>query len=252
MGYLQNINLPILDDLILDDFKTLFYLTVIGFGLGFLFLLFYRSVVQKLNISTIFTGTIFRWKLFFLGMGIASLIILGSLLFSQFYLKENEFQPAIDFFKSMKPEDYIKNLLLMAFIFCFQASFEEMFFRGVLVQNLRRLKIPLFLCVILSSVLFGFAHAGQNISYHIIIATGLMGLTFSMATIRTNGIEVAMGAHIINNFIVGAILNQLDNTKNDETYLVGLVFLGVFLVLLEIGLRVWPRLIGSRAELFRS
>ncbi|GLY05073.1 MULTISPECIES: type II CAAX endopeptidase family protein [Actinoplanes] len=85
-----------------------------------------------------------------------------------------------------------------------QAAGEEYFFRGWLLQAFGSWMRTPWPGVVVSSVLFGLAHglgSGWGLA-----AMVLCGLVLSVLTIRTGGLEAAIGLHVINNVAVFGLL----------------------------------------------
>ncbi|MBP1666216.1 MAG: hypothetical protein H6Q23_1076 [Bacteroidetes bacterium] len=99
-------------------------------------------------------------------------------------------------------------LIVVAFLLIpFQASFEEILFRGYLMQGFTVLLRNRLFSLVMTSVLFGLMH-GLNPE---VAAFGfwtmmpqyiLFGLIFGVITILDDGIEAAMGAHTANNIFL--------------------------------------------------
>jgi len=143
-------------------------------------------------------------------------------------------------YKLAEPENFRINntsstliwLVIVSFLFIpFQASFEEVIFRGYLMQGFtvmpRRNKgffsyisfitaSTLFpLC--LTSLLFGIMHAwNPEIKEHgfftMIPQYVLFGLLFGIITILDDGIEIAAGAHASNNIFLSIMLTNSSST----------------------------------------
>ncbi len=111
------------------------------------------------------------------------------------------------------PNDFAFNfndgiyLMVLLFIIAIpiQVTFEELFFRGYLNQAISiKIKNPIII-ILISSVIFSLGHifnGGDNLIYMIqnVSITFIVGMIFSVATLVTEGIELAIGAHLINNF----------------------------------------------------
>jgi membrane protease YdiL (CAAX protease family) len=139
----------------------------------------------------------FRWNRFFISL----LIWLGlSVLYFTFYLK-------------LDPENFSLNnksfsLLILAIISIvlipFQAAFEEILFRGYLMQGFTALLCKRWFPLIMTSILFAFMH-GLNPEvkeYGFLTMMPqyvLFGLIFGIITILDDGVEAAIGAHTANN-----------------------------------------------------
>jgi len=118
--------------------------------------------------------------------------------------------------KSLSPEDFVLNnigktlipVIIISLIFIpFQAAFEEMLFRGYLMQGFAVLTRNRWAPVLITSLLFGFLHAWnpEVKEYGFLTMMPqyvLFGLVFGIATIIDDGIEIALGAHAANNIFL--------------------------------------------------
>lgn len=105
-------------------------------------------------------------------------------------------------------------LIVIAVLFIpLQTTFEEILFRGYLMQGagawFRNKWVPL----LLTSVLFGLMHAFnpeiKEFGFWVMIPQYVMfGLAFGFVTILDNGIEIAMGAHAANNVFLSIFVTQ--------------------------------------------
>jgi len=164
-------------------------------------LLAFVILVKPLNYRTFkltINGTgMFRWNRFLISALVWTIL---SALYFFIYLK-------------MDPSNFsLKNtsgtlipLILISLIFIpFQAAFEEVLFRGYLMQGfavlLRNRWFPLFI----TSVLFGLMHAFnpevKEFGFFTMMPQYILfGLIFGIVTILDDGIEAAIGAHAANN-----------------------------------------------------
>lgn len=101
-------------------------------------------------------------------------------------------------------------LLLMAVVLLpFQTSFEELMFRGYLMQGISLWKVPVWVPLVITSVAFGLMHSmnpeigkfgyGLMMTYYIGV-----GLFLGLITLLDNGLELALGIHAATN-IYGAV-----------------------------------------------
>lgn len=95
----------------------------------------------------------------------------------------------------------------------FQATFEEVIFRGYLMQGFTVLLRNRFFPLILTSVFFGLMHAlnpeVRDFGFWTMIPQYvLFGLIFGVITILDDGIEAAMGAHAANNIFLCIMLTN--------------------------------------------
>jgi hypothetical protein len=89
----------------------------------------------------------------------------------------------------------------------FQAAFEEVLFRGYLMQGFAALVKNRWFPVIMTSVLFGLMHAFnpeiKEFGFFTMMPQYIVfGLIFGIITILDDGIEAAMGAHAANNIFL--------------------------------------------------
>ncbi|MCE5213515.1 MAG: CPBP family intramembrane metalloprotease [Methanobacterium sp.] len=103
-------------------------------------------------------------------------------------------------------------LILSLLVFPIQASFEELFFRGYLMQGFGLLSKKPVLPLIMTSVIFAILHyfnAGTTlISIDMILQAFIIGIMLGIITLGENRLETAMGVHIANNMFVCLIANN--------------------------------------------
>ncbi len=108
------------------------------------------------------------------------------------------------------PESFIPLLLISLVFLPVQTSFEELFFRGYIMQGIAFFAKNKWLPILLSSIFFGLVH-GTNpevakygfwtMQFYYIIA----GLFLALITVMDDGLELALGVHAATN-IFGATL----------------------------------------------
>ena len=187
---------------------------ILGMGVGFAFslILLYliaRFLHHKKLISLINTKKHVRWSQIFKGA------ILWALLFSLIYIPYILLNPS-GFKFSFNFYPFLILVIISCLCFPIQAFFEELFFRGYLMQGyglvFKRALIP----VIITSILFGVMHASSltnlNQTLLVITSTSIMGLLYGIVTLADNGIELAAGSHIANNLLMAIFFNSGDAT----------------------------------------
>ena len=105
-----------------------------------------------------------------------------------------------------------------------QASGEELMFRGYLLQAMARLwSQPVFL-IVLSGVAFMLPHLGnpemgKALGGEIPMALNyfLMGVGTAWLSIRDNGIERAIGVHVVNNLYAGIVVGYTGSVLGTPT-----------------------------------
>ncbi len=95
----------------------------------------------------------------------------------------------------------------------FQAAFEEVLFRGYLMQVFAVLARNRWLPIVVTSVLFGLMHSVnpevQEYGFLTMIPQYIFfGLVFAVLTMLDDGIELAVGAHAANNAFLCVFLTQ--------------------------------------------
>jgi membrane protease YdiL (CAAX protease family) len=109
-----------------------------------------------------------------------------------------------NFSMNNKSVTLIPLILISVLLIPFQAAFEEILFRGYLMQGFTVLFRNRFFPLIMTSVLFGLMH-GMNPEvkafgfWAMLPQYVLFGLIFGIMTILDDGIEAAIGAHAANN-----------------------------------------------------
>lgn len=187
---------------------------VVGMGVGFAFALivlylFARFLHHKKLISLINKKKHIRWSQILKGA------ILWALLISLLNIPYLLLNPS-GFKFSFNLYPFLILVIISFLCFPIQAFFEEVFFRGYLMQGFslvfKRALIPL----IITSILFGVMHVSSisnlNQTLLVIVATSIMGLLYGIVTLADNGIELAAGSHIANNLLMAIIFNPGDPT----------------------------------------
>ncbi len=199
---------------ILNKFNNNLLNSIVGLGVGFalslisLYLLA-RFLHHKKLISLINTGKQVRWSQIFKG-GILWTVLASSLTIIYMLLNPSAFKFSFNFYP------FLILVIISCLCFPIQAFFEELFFRGYLMQGFglvfKRALIP----VIITSILFGVMHASNltnlNQTLLVITSTSIMGLLYGIVTLADNGIELAAGSHIANNLLMAIFFNSGDAT----------------------------------------
>jgi membrane protease YdiL (CAAX protease family) len=195
---------------------------------------------RTLKVTINGTGKI-RWNRFFVS---AFIWLALSALYLFLYLK---LDPS-NFTLNNKTISLVILAIISMLLIPFQAAFEEVLFRGYLMQGfavtLRNRWFPL----IMTSVLFGLMHAfnPEVKEYGFLTMMPqyiLFGLIFGVITILDDGIEAAMGAHTANNiFLCIMVTNESSALQTPALYeqqavypwteFTGLLFSGIAFILI--------------------
>lgn len=208
------------------------------------FVLLVKPLNNRTLITTINgTGRI-RWNRFFIS---ALVWLILSAIYLVLYLK---LDPGNFTLNNKTVSLIILSAISLLFI-PFQAAFEEVLFRGYLMQGFAALLRNRWFPLIMTSLLFGLMHAFNPEVKEFGFLTMmpqyiLFGLIFGVITILDDGIEAAMGAHTSNNVFLCIMVTSkssalqtpalyVQQNINPWTEFVALIFTGiVFILILKI------------------
>jgi hypothetical protein len=198
----QSFNVDLIYQL-LEEPTFLIFLVGLSFSISFIFLYLCTRILHKKEfISLINTKNKVRWNRIAKGAG-AWLIIIAVFDLVSYLIDPTGIKISFNF------EKFWILAILALIAFPIQASFEEVFFRGYLMQGISLIfKKPVWVLLI-SALTFSLLHwwnAGTVImSMSIVMSTFIIGLVLGIIVLADNGIEMAMGVHIINNIYVSVI-----------------------------------------------
>jgi membrane protease YdiL (CAAX protease family) len=158
-----------------------------------------------------------RWNRFFIS-GTVWLIL--SALYLMLYLK---LDPS-NFSINNKTSSLILISIVSVLFIPFQAAFEEVLFRGYLMQGFAALVKNRWFPVIITSILFGLMHGFnpeiKEFGFFTMMPQYItFGLIFGIITILDDGIEAAMGAHTANNiFLCIMVTNRSSALQTHALY----------------------------------
>jgi membrane protease YdiL (CAAX protease family) len=208
------------------------------------FILFVKPLNNRTLKNTINgTGRI-RWNRFFISAFIW-LMLSAVYLFSYLKLDPSNFT-----LNNKTASLIILSVISLLFI-PFQAAFEEVLFRGYLMQGFAAILRNRWFPLVMTSILFGLMHAfnPEVREYGFLTMMPqyiLFGLIFGVITILDDGIEAAMGAHTANNvFLCIMVTNESSALQTPALYeqqniypwteFAALIFTGiVFIIILKI------------------
>lgn len=187
-----------------------FVLTVFPFILAFFTLVLLIKPLNERSPATLING----------GRGVRW----GRIFFSAFVWTAVS---ALWLFSSMRsdPGSYILNntsgslitlAILSLTLIPFQAGFEEILFRGYLIQGFAVASRNRWLPIVATSVLFGLMHAlnpeVKEYGFFIMMPQYIFfGLVFAVLTMMDGGIELAIGAHTANNAFMSIFITNKDS-----------------------------------------
>ena len=183
-----------------------------------------------------------RWSRFFVGLAVWGVLQVGS--FAINYMTDPD-----NFEFRFEPVRFILLTIISLTMLPIQSSCEEFVFRGYLAQGVASWTGSRLWALLIPSVLFALLHSPNpevaKYGFGVMMANYfLIGLTFGLISLLDDGIELAMGAHSINN-ILGSILMTYEGSalRTDalfkakiinpgEDLLMGILFSAVFLGIL--------------------
>ena len=144
-----------------------------------------------------------RWSRFFVGLAVWGVLQVGS--FAINYMTDPD-----NFEFRFEPVRFILLTIISLTMLPIQSSCEEFVFRGYLAQGVASWTGSRLWALLIPSVLFALLHSPNpevaKYGFGVMMANYfLIGLTFGLISLLDDGIELAMGAHSINN-ILGSIL----------------------------------------------
>lgn len=144
-----------------------------------------------------------RWSRFFVGLAVWGVLQVGSFAINYMTAPNNfEFR--------FEPVRFIFLTIITLTMIPIQSSCEEFVFRGYLAQGVASWTGSRLWTLLIPSVLFALLHSANpevtKYGFGVMMANYfLIGLTFGLISLLDDGIELAMGAHSINN-ILGSML----------------------------------------------
>lgn len=182
-----------------------------------------------------------RWKRVFTGASVWMIFMIAYLLI---YMQVD---PG-NFTVNNKSSSLIILVLISFMLIPFQAAFEEVLFRGYLMQGFSHIIRNRLFPIISTSVLFALLHSlnpeVRDFGFLTMMPQYLVfGLIFGLVTILDDGIEAAMGAHAANNIFLCIMVTHRSSALQTPavfeqhnlypwTELAGLAVTGVLFVLI--------------------
>ncbi len=115
-------------------------------------------------------------------------------------------------FQAPNPWEYLTFLLFAIVLIPYQAAFEEIFFRGYILQRLVLFSRNRAFLISLSAILFVLPHLPnpEPWAYGVVpyvVSLLLFGGFMTLTTVLDGGIELAVGYHALNNLFISLIAN---------------------------------------------
>lgn len=186
-------------------------LLIIPFIVGLLtFYLLIKPLNGRSFITVISGGGTVRWGRFFYSALIWA-VLMGIYLFISVKADPGNFTI------NNVSGSLIPLALIAIFLVPFQTAFEEVLFRGYLMQGVTVWSRNKWVALITTSVLFGLMHSFnpeiKEFGFFTMIPQYItFGFVFGLLVIFDNGIELAMGAHAANNAFLSFFVTQKSST----------------------------------------
>jgi len=227
-----------------------------GIWIGFLVatLLFAWLVNRRPMLSWITAAPAFRWRLFWAGLGLFS-VLLAAMSAAPEALHGWPDRPVI-----LKADESaavrLTYVLVMLTILPLAAAGEEVFCRGWLMQTTAAFTPNLVAILVFNSLLFSLIHVDGDFGRN--VARVVFGMVLSYGALRLGGLEFGIGVHSANNLVILLLAGTLPQTDHIAPSTTGgvvanLAVSAVALALIEATvrwrpLRRWTRLDSQPAE----
>ena len=187
--------------------NAFFTMNLLPFIVGFVALLFVVKIVLKRTVLSMITVR----KRFDVKRFLFAFFFWLFLLLLVFFVHFSTNSASV-FFNYQLPEFWL--LLVISIILVpIQTGFEELFFRGLVLQFLGKFNIkPLFI-VIAVALLFGGMHAMnpevEKIGYFALVFYFCSGIFTTLLVVLDDGIELSWGFHFANNFFALVVFSNM-------------------------------------------
>lgn len=183
-------------------------LMLVPFIAGLAALLLCVRWIHQRSATTLIAATSVRWALLAKGVAIWFVFLSISLLIRL------KCQPG-NFTWNFQPDEFILLLVVVVVLIPLQTSFEELFFRGYLMQGIGLWTRRPWLAMIMVALLFGLLHGfNPEVKAHgmwLMMPQYIgLGLMLGWVTIETGGLEMALGIHAMNNVFSALMVTNAD------------------------------------------
>ena len=186
-------------------------LLLIPFVFGLVSLLLLMKPLHERPMLSVLTGYgSFRWKKFFWGARVwFILMVFYSIVATITGFQKIELQ--------FNPSTFFTLSVISLLLFPLQAGFEEVLFRGYLLQGFSRKLKYKWLAILVTSLIFGSLHffnpEVKEFGGFVTIPQYIgFGIVFGICTIMDEGLELAWGMHAMNNIFLAVFFSQDSTT----------------------------------------
>lgn len=176
-------------------------LTLLTFVAGFFALFFCVKYIHRKNYLDIVTSRPkFNWQRFFFGAGVWAILTLTTLSITIYTRENNEIILQFNFLT------FIGLAIISLLLLPFQTAFEEIMFRGYLMQGFALFFKSRWISFVLVALLFGIMHSTnpevKNFGAEVTLPQYItMGLLLGFIALKDEGLELAIGLHAANNIL---------------------------------------------------
>ncbi|MGB9978980.1 lysostaphin resistance A-like protein [Methanobacterium sp.] len=188
-------------------------LALVGFAASYFFFYLCTHFVHHRSFISLFTTkSRINWNRMLKG-AVLWFLILGMLTLIFFLINPTSYKITFNL------STFGLLLILSLITFPIQASFEEVFFRGYLMQGVGLLSKKPIIPLLATSFLFGIGHVmngtGMTFSVFPLIETVIIGIALGTITLGEDGIETAIGIHVMNNLYAVLIVSTPGSVFGD-------------------------------------
>lgn len=190
-----------------------FTLSMLPFVFGFGALLFsMKAVHRRPFLSLVRVGERPKWKNLFLAAAITLIFSAGLDVYGYFTEPES-------YVFTFRWQPFVIMAILSLLLFPIQAGFEEVFIRGYLMQLTGAPKGATLFALLITSAFFAVLHASNAEVdkfgfWEMMAVYGGTGLMLGIFTLLSEGLEIALGYHIMNN-IYAALITHTEGSSLD-------------------------------------
>lgn len=196
-----------LNEIFLNPIFLVFLTMVLYVFFWAVFYIFARFIHQRKLISFINTESKINWMKILKGAGLW-IAILGLFTIISFLLDPGSYK------FTFNPNSFWILLIICLIGIPIQASFEEVFFRGYLMQGFGLLSKKPIVPLLTTSILFAIIHCANGINslvnIFLVLQIFVIGIMFGIIALGENRIETAIGVHIANNLYAFLIVSSSD------------------------------------------
>ncbi len=146
-----------------------------------------------------------NWSKVCIGAAVWGIVLLADVAMNYIFSPER-------FTWSFQPVQWLMTLIVAVVMIPLQAGFEELAFRGYTMQMSALVSKRVWQPLIITSVCFGLLHyANPEVkAYGPIMMINYIGIggIFGIATLMDDGLELAVGAHAINNILTALLVTE--------------------------------------------